>query len=119
MPHAVTLIPGDGVGPELTEAARRVIDSSGAEIAWETQQAGVAVMEQEGTPLPDRVLDSIRRNKVALKGPITTPRGGGIRSVNVARRRREHRGSLRRHRVRGGDRRGEAGHRARRGPHSR
>jgi len=88
MPHAVTLIPGDGVGPELTEAARRVIDSSGAEIAWETQQAGVAVMEQEGTPLPDRVLDSIRRNKVALKGPITTPRGGGIRSVNVALRRR-------------------------------
>ncbi len=88
MPHAVTLIPGDGVGPELTEAARRVIDSSGAEIAWETQQAGVAVMEQEGTPLPDRVLDSIRRNKVALKGPITTPRGGGIRSVNVALRKR-------------------------------
>jgi isocitrate dehydrogenase (NAD+) len=88
MPHAVTLIPGDGVGPELTEAARRVIDSSGAEIAWETQQAGLAVMEQEGTPLPDRVLDSIRRNKVALKGPITTPRGGGIRSVNVALRKR-------------------------------
>ena len=86
MSHVVTLIPGDGVGPELTEAARRVIDASGATIDWEHQDAGLAVIEQEGTPLPERVLDSIRRNKVALKGPITTPRGGGFRSANVALR---------------------------------
>ena len=86
MPHTVTLIPGDGVGPELAEAARHVIDASGAKIEWEVQDAGLAVMEKEGTPLPDRVLDSIRKNKVALKGPITTPRGGGFRSVNVALR---------------------------------
>ena len=86
MPHTVTLIPGDGVGPELAAAARHVIDASGAKIVWEVQDAGFAVMEKEGTPLPDRVLDSIRRNKVALKGPITTPRGGGFRSVNVALR---------------------------------
>ncbi|MFB3883186.1 MAG: isocitrate/isopropylmalate dehydrogenase family protein [Armatimonadota bacterium] len=86
MAHRVTLIPGDGVGPELAEAARLVIDASGAKIEWEVQDAGLAVMEKEGTPLPDRVLDSVRRNKVALKGPITTPRGGGFRSVNVALR---------------------------------
>jgi isocitrate dehydrogenase (NAD+) len=86
MPHTVTLIPGDGVGPELAEAARQVIDASGAKIEWEVQDAGLAVMEKEGTPLPDRVLDSIRKNRVALKGPITTPRGGGFRSVNVALR---------------------------------
>jgi len=86
MAHSVTLIPGDGVGPELAEATRRVIDASGAEIEWEVQEAGLAVMEAEGTPLPERVLESIRRNKVAIKGPITTPRGGGFRSVNVALR---------------------------------
>ena len=86
MAHRVTLIPGDGVGPELAEATRRVIDASGAEIEWEVQEAGLAVMEAEGTPLPERVLESIRRNKVAIKGPITTPRGGGFRSVNVALR---------------------------------
>jgi isocitrate dehydrogenase (NAD+) len=86
MPHTVTLIPGDGVGPELADATRRVIDASGVKIEWEIQDAGLAVMEKEGTPLPDRVLDSIRKNKVALKGPITTPRGGGFRSVNVALR---------------------------------
>jgi isocitrate dehydrogenase (NAD+) len=84
MPHTVTLIPGDGVGPELAEAARRVIEASGAKIDWEVQTAGLSVMEEEGTPLPDRVLDSIRRNRVAIKGPITTPRGTGFRSVNVA-----------------------------------
>jgi len=87
MPHRVTLIPGDGVGPELAEATRRVIDASGARIEWEVQEAGLSVMEKEGTPLPARVLESIRRNKVALKAPLTTPRGGGIRSVNVALRR--------------------------------
>jgi isocitrate dehydrogenase (NAD+) len=86
MAHTVTLIPGDGVGPELSEATRRVLDASGAAIEWEVQQAGLNVMEAEGTPLPERVLDSIRRNKVALKAPLTTPRGGGIRSVNVALR---------------------------------
>jgi isocitrate dehydrogenase (NAD+) len=86
MAHRVTLIPGDGVGPELAAAARLVIDASGASIEWEVQEAGLAVMEREGTPLPERVLDSIRRNGVALKGPITTPRGGGFRSVNVALR---------------------------------
>ena len=87
MSHRVTLIPGDGVGPELVEAARRVIDASGAKIEWEVQEAGLNVMEKEGTPLPARVLDSIRKNKVGLKGPMTTPRGTGIRSVNVALRR--------------------------------
>jgi len=86
MAYRVTLIPGDGVGPELAEATRRVIDASGAEIEWELQDAGMAVMEAEGTPLPERVLESIRKNKVAIKGPITTPRGGGFRSVNVALR---------------------------------
>ena len=86
MAHRVTLIPGDGVGPELAEATRRVVDASGAKIEWEVQEAGLAVMEAEGTPLPERVLESIRRNKVAIKGPITTPRGGGFRSVNVALR---------------------------------
>jgi isocitrate dehydrogenase (NAD+) len=86
MAHTVTLIPGDGVGPELTEATRRVIDASGADLQWEVQEAGLAVIESEGTPLPDRVLESIRKNKVALKAPITTPRGGGFRSVNVALR---------------------------------
>jgi isocitrate dehydrogenase (NAD+) len=86
MAYTVTLIPGDGVGPEVAAAATRVISASGVQIEWEVQEAGLAVMEREGTPLPPRVLDSIRRNKVALKGPITTPRGSGIRSVNVALR---------------------------------
>lgn len=84
--HKITLIPGDGTGPELTEAARRVIDATGAKIDWEIHDAGVDVMEKLGTPLPDSVLESIRRNKVALKGPITTPIGSGFRSVNVALR---------------------------------
>ncbi|MBN1459657.1 MAG: isocitrate/isopropylmalate dehydrogenase family protein [Armatimonadetes bacterium] len=86
MAHTVTLIPGDGVGPELAEATRRVIDASGVDIEWDVQDAGLGVMEKEGTPLPDRVLASVRKNKVALKAPITTPRGGGFRSVNVALR---------------------------------
>ena len=86
MTHRVTLIPGDGVGTELSAAARRVLEASGATIDWEVQEAGLAVMDEEGTPLPARVLESIRRNKVALKGPLTTPRGGGMRSVNVALR---------------------------------
>jgi isocitrate dehydrogenase (NAD+) len=86
MPHRVTLIPGDGIGPELAEATRRVLDASGVAFEWEIQDAGEGVMAQYGTPLPDHVLESIRRNKVALKAPITTPVGSGFRSVNVALR---------------------------------
>ncbi len=83
MAHTVTLIPGDGIGPELAEATRRVLDASGVEFEWETVDAGEAVIAQYGTPLPDHVLESIKRNKVAIKGPITTPVGEGFRSVNV------------------------------------
>jgi isocitrate dehydrogenase (NAD+) len=86
MAHKVTLIPGDGTGPELVEATRRVIDATGVGIEWEVRHAGVDVMEEAGTPLPPETLDSIRRNTVALKGPITTPIGTGFRSVNVALR---------------------------------
>lgn len=86
MAHRITLIPGDGTGPEITEATRRVIDATGVAIEWEVKEAGVDVMDKYGTPLPDEVLESIRRNKVALKGPITTPIGKGFRSVNVAMR---------------------------------
>jgi isocitrate dehydrogenase (NAD+) len=86
MPYRVTLIPGDGIGPELAEATRRVLDASGVAFDWEVQDAGEGVMAQYGTPLPDHVLESIRRNKVALKGPITTPVGSGFRSVNVTLR---------------------------------
>jgi isocitrate dehydrogenase (NAD+) len=86
MVHRVTLIPGDGIGPELAEATRRVLDASGVAFEWEVVDAGEAVMAQHGTPLPDHVLDSIRRNRVALKGPITTPVGEGFRSVNVTLR---------------------------------
>jgi len=86
MPHRVTLIPGDGIGPELAEATRRVLDASGVAFEWEVQDAGEAVMAQYGTPLPEHVLESIRRNRVALKGPITTPVGSGFRSVNVTLR---------------------------------
>jgi isocitrate dehydrogenase (NAD+) len=82
----VTLIPGDGIGPELAEATRRVLDASGVEFEWEVMDAGEAVMAREGTPLPQAVLDSILRNKIAIKGPITTPIGVGFRSVNVALR---------------------------------
>ncbi|MCX8053820.1 MAG: isocitrate/isopropylmalate family dehydrogenase, partial [Armatimonadetes bacterium] len=86
MAYRITLIPGDGTGPEITEATRRVIEATGVPIEWEVKHAGLDVMDQCGTPLPDDVLESIRRNKVALKGPITTPIGGGFRSVNVALR---------------------------------
>lgn len=86
MAHKITLIPGDGTGPEITEATRRVIEATGVDIEWEVKNAGVDVMDQYGTPLPEEVLESIRRNKVALKGPITTPIGKGFRSVNVALR---------------------------------
>jgi isocitrate dehydrogenase (NAD+) len=87
MAHRVTLIPGDGIGPELTEATRRVLEATGVEFDWDIQQAGAEVMEEHGgNPLPDEVLASIRENGVALKGPITTPVGGGFRSVNVTLR---------------------------------
>ncbi len=81
--HKITLIPGDGVGPEITEAAKRVLEATGVSFEWDIQNAGEEVYKQEGTPLPDRVLESIRKNKIALKGPITTPVGSGFRSVNV------------------------------------
>jgi isocitrate dehydrogenase (NAD+) len=84
--HAVTLIPGDGVGPEICEATVRVLEATGVQFDWDVQQAGENVMERYGTPLPEHVLDSIRRTRVALKGPITTPVGTGFRSVNVALR---------------------------------
>ena len=86
MAHLVTLIPGDGIGPEVTDAARQVVEATGVEIHWDVQDAGAAVMEREGTPLPRRVLESIAHSRVALKGPITTPVGTGFRSVNVALR---------------------------------
>ncbi len=86
MAHLVTLVPGDGIGPEVSEAARLVLDATGAGIEWDVQEAGAAVMEREGTTLPDRVLSAIRTSRVALKGPITTPVGTGFRSVNVALR---------------------------------
>ena len=86
MAHRVTLIPGDGICPELAEASRRVLDASGIAFEWEVQDAGERVMAEYGTPLPEHVLESIKRNKVALKGPITTPVGEGFRSVNVALR---------------------------------
>ncbi len=79
----VTLITGDGTGPELAEAARRCIDATGADIEWDIQQAGVDVMEREGTPMPERTIESVKKNRVALKAPITTPVGTGFRSVNV------------------------------------
>jgi isocitrate dehydrogenase (NAD+) len=86
MPHRITLIPGDGIGPELAEATRRVLDATGIAFEWEVQEAGEATIASEGTPLPERVLESIRRNRIALKGPITTPVGSGFRSVNVGLR---------------------------------
>jgi isocitrate dehydrogenase (NAD+) len=84
--HRVTLIPGDGTGPEISEATRRVLEATGVSFDWDVQHAGTDVMDEYGTPLPDQVLDSIRANKVAIKGPITTPVGTGFRSVNVALR---------------------------------
>jgi isocitrate dehydrogenase (NAD+) len=86
MPYDVTLVPGDGTGPELTEATRRVLEATGVSFAWDVREAGVDVMVSAGTPLPPDTLESIKRNGVALKGPITTPIGTGFRSVNVALR---------------------------------
>ncbi len=85
-PYRITLIPGDGTGPEITEATVRVVEATGVPIEWEVKEAGINALEKYGSVLPEEVLESVRRNKVALKGPITTPRGGGFRSVNVALR---------------------------------
>jgi isocitrate dehydrogenase (NAD+) len=84
--YTVTFIRGDGTGPELAEATARVLEATGVGFEWDWQDAGTDVYEQEGTPMPDRVLESIRRNKLAMKAPITTPVGSGFRSVNVALR---------------------------------
>jgi isocitrate dehydrogenase (NAD+) len=86
MPHSITLIPGDGTGPEISEATVRVLEATGVKFDWDVREAGIDAAEKYGSVLPDDVLDSIRNNKVAIKGPITTPRGGGFRSVNVALR---------------------------------
>jgi isocitrate dehydrogenase (NAD+) len=86
MAHRITLIPGDGTGPELTEATRRVLEATGVAFDWDVREAGVDVIEEAGTPLPEETLASVRENGVALKGPITTPIGTGFRSVNVALR---------------------------------
>ncbi len=86
MAHRVTFIPGDGTGPEIAEATKRVLDATGVDFDWDVQEAGVDIMETAGTPLPDSVLESIRETRVAIKGPITTPVGHGFRSVNVALR---------------------------------
>jgi isocitrate dehydrogenase (NAD+) len=84
--YAVTLIPGDGIGPELADAATRVLEATGISFEWDRQEAGEGTIASEGTPLPDRVIESIRTNGVAIKGPITTPVGSGFRSVNVGLR---------------------------------
>jgi isocitrate dehydrogenase (NAD+) len=86
MAYNITLIPGDGIGQQVTEAAKMVLEASGVEINWEIVEAGEKVIEKYGTPLPDYVIDSIKRNRVALKGPVTTPIGIGFRSINVALR---------------------------------
>src|SRR5215212_4119833 len=83
MAYEVTLITGDGTGPELAEAARMCVDATGVKINWDVQEAGVDVMARTGTPLPDSVLASVRRTRCALKAPITTPVGTGFRSINV------------------------------------
>ena len=84
--HRVTFIPGDGTGPELAEATKRVLEATGVEFEWDFQDAGIDVYESEGNPLPDRTLDSIRERGIAIKGPTTTPVGSGHRSINVALR---------------------------------
>ncbi len=86
MAHRVTFIPGDGTGPEISEAVRRVLEGTGIQFEWDWQSAGADVYEEEGTPLPDRVLDSVRERGLAIKGPVTTPVGSGFRSINVALR---------------------------------
>ncbi|HZM94679.1 MAG TPA: isocitrate/isopropylmalate dehydrogenase family protein [Vicinamibacterales bacterium] len=86
MKHTITLIPGDGIGPEVTNAVVKVLETAGLQVQWEPHAAGVLAVEQHGDPLPPALIDSIRRTKVALKGPVTTPVGGGFTSVNVGLR---------------------------------
>src|SRR6188474_173973 len=86
MTHNITLIPGDGIGPEVTEAVVRILKASGVAIEWEPHLAGIAAFERSGETLPVDLIDSIRRNKVALKGPVTTPIAQGFTSVNVGLR---------------------------------
>ena len=86
MAYNVTLIPGDGVGPEVTEATKRVLEATGVKFKWDIGEVGSYAMEKYGTPLPASVIASVKKNKVALKGPVTTPVGSGFRSVNVALR---------------------------------
>jgi isocitrate dehydrogenase (NAD+) len=86
MTHTITLIPGDGIGPEVTDAVVRIIEAAGVDVTWERHDAGVRALEAHGTPMTDALLESIRRNRVALKGPVTTPIGDGFTSVNVALR---------------------------------
>lgn len=81
--HNITLIKGDGIGPEITDAVVKIIKAAGVDILWDIQTAGADVIEKEGVPLPQRVIDSVKRNKIALKSPVTTPIGRGFRSVNV------------------------------------
>lgn len=84
--YDITLIPGDGIGPEISAATQKVLEATGIKFNWDVQEAGEKVLDKYGTPLPDHVIDSIKKNKIALKGPITTPVGSGFRSVNVALR---------------------------------
>ncbi|HKY21868.1 MAG TPA: isocitrate/isopropylmalate dehydrogenase family protein [Vicinamibacterales bacterium] len=86
MPHVITLIPGDGIGPEVTGAVVRIIEAAGVDVTWERHDAGVLALEKHGAPLPDTLIESIQRNRVALKGPVTTPVGEGFTSVNVGLR---------------------------------
>ena len=81
--YNITLIKGDGIGPEISEAVLRIIDSAGVKINWDVQTAGADVIDTEGVPLPERVIESVKKNKIALKSPVTTPIGKGFRSVNV------------------------------------
>jgi len=86
MAHRITVIPGDGIGPEIMDATIRVLEATGVDFDWDYREAGLDAAEKYGSVLPEELLDSVRKNKVAIKGPITTPRGGGFRSVNVALR---------------------------------
>ena len=86
MKHTITLIPGDGIGPEITDATVKVVEATGVDIEWDIVWAGAEVYEKEGNVLPQKVIDSLKANKVGIKGPITTPVGTGFRSVNVAMR---------------------------------
>src|SRR5687768_11674200 len=86
MHHTITLIPGDGIGPEVTAAVVSIIEASGVQVTWDRHDAGVRALEKHGSPLPDELIASVRKNKVALKGPVTTPVGEGFTSVNVGLR---------------------------------